>query len=321
MRLTFLGTSAGAPTKDRNVTGVALRRDNSWDLFDCGEATQHRLLSTPLTLPKLRRVFISHLHGDHCFGLFGLLGSRSMAGAKTPLHIYGPAGLEEMVRLVLETSDSHMVYPLEFHVVSENIARVVDDEDGTIDAIELDHRIASFGWCIRESERPGAFDHERAVELGVQAGEDFGRLQRGESVEGAKGLVTPSQVIGATRPGRSLIIAGDNRDPQSLLERSGPVQLLVHEATFTEDAVAKIGDDRGHSTAARVGKAAEAGGVGNVILTHFSPRYGPPGSSGQSVDDIRAEAKACFSGNLELAADYSSYELFLDGSLSSPAQP
>ena len=192
MRLTFLGTSAGAPTKDRNVTGVALRRDNSWDLFDCGEATQHRLLSTPLTLPKLRRVFISHLHGDHCFGLFGLLGSRSMAGAKTPLHIYGPAGLEEMVRLVLETSDSHMVYPLEFHVVSENIARVVDDADGTIDAIELDHRVQSFGWCIRESERPGAFDHQRAVELGVQAGEDFCLLYTSPSPRDQRGSRMPS---------------------------------------------------------------------------------------------------------------------------------
>ena len=253
------------------MSAVALRRGSAWDLFDCGEATQHQLMSTPLSLPKLRRIFISHLHGDHCFGLFGLLGSRSMAGADTPLHIYGPDGLEEMVRLVLETSDSHVTYPLEFHIVAKDGARLVDDENETITAIALDHRVRSFAWHIGETERPGALDTERAVELGVEPGADYGRLQRGESVPGTDGPVAPSDVIGPARPGRSLIIAGDNRDPQHLLERTGPVQLLVHEATFTEDAVAKIGDDRGHSTGARVGKAAEAGGADNVILTHFSP--------------------------------------------------
>ena len=315
MQITFLGTSAGAPTKQRNVSGVAVRRDRTWDLFDCGEATQHRLLSTPLSLPKLRRVFISHLHGDHCFGLFGLLGSRSMAGADTAVDIYGPDGLEEMVRLVLSTSDSHLTYPLEFHVVPEVGARLVDNERETIDAIALDHRITSFAWCIREAERSGIFDAERAVTLGVQQGPDFGRLRHGESVTGGAGEVRPTDVIGPPRPGRSLIIAGDNRDPARLLEESGPVQLLVHEATFTEDAVERIGDDRGHSTAGRVGAAAQKAGVDNVILTHFSPRYGPSGSSGQTVDDLAAEARAHYTGKLYLAEDFATYELDPDGAL------
>ncbi len=319
MQITFLGTSAGAPTKARNVSAVALRRGGTWDLFDCGEATQHRLLSTPLSLPKLRRVFISHLHGDHCFGLFGLLGSRSMAGADTAVDIYGPEGLEEMVRLVLSTSDSHITYPLEFHTVPEGGARVVENADETIDAIALDHRVTSFAWSIRESERPGAFDADRATALGVTSGPDFGRLRQGESVEGSAGEVRPTDVIGPKRPGRSLIIAGDNRDPGRLLEESGPVQLLVHEATFTEDAVERIGDDRGHSTAGRVGKAAAEQGVGNVILTHFSPRYGPSGSSGQTVDDLKTEAREHYTGKLYLAEDFATYELDPDGALSANA--
>ncbi len=313
MQLTFLGTSAGAPTKDRNVSGVALRRGSTWDLFDCGEATQHRVMSTPLSLAKLRRVFISHLHGDHCFGLFGLLGSRSMAGTKTPLHVYGPAGLEEMVTMVLETSDSHMVYPLEFHVVPETGERVVEDEHGTVDAIALDHRISSFGWHIQEADRPGEFDADRAVELGLTPGADFGRLRRGEAVEGSNGLVDPAEVIGPIRPGRNLIIAGDNRDPQRLLDQTGSVQLLVHEATFTEEVVEHIGSDRGHSTGARVGRAAAEVDIGTVILTHFSPRYGPSGASGSTVDDLAAEAKAEFDGWLYLAEDFATYDLDLDG--------
>ena len=314
MKLTFLGTSAGAPTRKRNVTGLAVARNSGWDLFDCGEATQHRLLSTPLSLPKLQRVFISHLHGDHCFGLFGLLGSRSMAGAQAPLHVYGPEGLEDMVTTVLTASDTHLVYPIEFHTVPESGARVVDGDAETIDAVALDHRITSFAWHIMEADRPGAFDAGRAHELGVEPGPDFGRLQNGESVDVGGRVVDPGEVIGPPRLGRSLIISGDNRDPAGLLEKTGPVQLLVHESTFTEDVVAKIGDDRGHSTAARVGAAAE-GAVANLLLTHFSPRYGPSGSSGQSVDDLQAEAESHFTGTLALAKDYATYELTQNGDL------
>ncbi len=239
-----------------------------------------------------------------------------MAGADTAVDIFGPAGLEEMVRLVLSTSDSHITYPLEFHAVPEGGARVVDDERETIEAIALDHRVTSFAWCIRESERPGIFDAGRAAALGVEAGPDFGRLRQGESVAGSAGEVRPTDVIGPKRAGRSLIIAGDNRDPDRLLEESGPVQLMIHEATFTEDAVERIGNDRGHSTAGRVGKAAQEVGVDSLILTHFSPRYGPSGSSGQTVDDLAAEARQHYTGKLYLAEDFASYELDPDGALS-----
>lgn len=316
MQLTFLGTSSGAPTAERNVTALALRRGRRWDLFDCGEATQHRLLSTSLSLPKLRRIFISHLHGDHCFGLFGLLGSRSMAGAKTPLAIYGPAGLQEMVEVVLRTSDTHLVFPVEFHVVPEEGARMVESEHETIDAIALDHRVTSFAWHIQEAERPGTFDVDQARALGVEPGPDFAQLQRGNSVTTPAGrLVEPSEVLGETRPGRNLIIAGDNRDPARLLDRSGKVQLLVHEATFTEPVVAHLGRDQGHSTAARVGRAAAEANVDHVVLTHFSPRFGPSGCSGQSIDEIRDEAEQHFNGTLELATDFASYELTPHGEL------
>ena len=236
-----------------------------------------------------------------------------MAGAQGPLHVYGPEGLEDMVTAVLTASDTHLVYPIEFHAVPNEGARVVEDDDETIDAVALDHRVTSFAWHIAEADRPGAFDAERAEELGVEPGPDFGRLQNGPAVDLEGRVVEPSEVVGPVRRGRTLIISGDNRDPARLLERTGPVQLLVHESTFTEDVVAKIGDDRGHSTAGGVGAAAEGAGVANLLLTHFSPRYGPPGSSGQSVDDLRAEAESHFTGMLALAEDYATYELTKDG--------
>lgn len=315
MEITFLGTSAGTPTRDRNVSAVAVRHGGVWDLYDCGEATQHQIMSTSLSLSKLRRIFISHLHGDHCFGIFGLLGSRSMAGATAPLDVFGPAGLEEMVMAVLSASDTHLSYPITFHVATEPGGRVVDDDDGSVDAIALDHRVTSFAWCLRETERPGEFFPDRAVALGIEPGPAFARLRRGEAVEGSNGVVAPDQVIGPSRPGRSFIIAGDNRDPERLLAATGPVQLLVHEATFTEDVLAHLGNDRGHSTADRVGRAAEQFGVAHVLLTHFSPRYGPPGSGGQSVEELRVEAEAVYSGTVELAEDFATYTLDLDGEL------
>ena len=321
MEITFLGTSAGAPTRDRNVSALAVRRGPTWDLFDCGEATQHRIMSTALSLPKLRRIFISHLHGDHCFGIFGLLGSRSMAGASAPLDVFGPVGLEDMVTAVLAASDTHLTYPITFHTVDEPGSRVVDDDDGTIDAIALDHRVTSFGWCIREADRPGEFYPEKAEALGVEPGPDFASLGRGEAVRGTDSMVMPDQVIGPPRPGQTCIIAGDNRDPDRLLNKTGPVQLLVHEATFSEPVVDKLGDDRGHSTAHRVGKAAQDVGVQNLLLTHFSPRYGPANSQGWSIDELRTEAAAVFSGNLDLAEDFAIYELGFGGTLTNVFDP
>jgi len=316
MQLTFLGTSSGAPTKDRNVTAVALRNEGTWDLFDCGEGTQHRLLATPLSLPKLRRIFISHLHGDHCFGLFGLLGSRSMAGATTPLDIFGPPGLQEMVTMVLETSDSFMTYPINWHSVPQQGGRVVETPSQVIDAIELDHRVMSLAWHITEADRPGAFDAERAQALGVEPGPAFGQLQRGNDVVLANGgVVRPADVMGAPRQGRTLIIAGDNRDPERLLQASGQVQVLVHESTYTEEVVAHLGQDQGHSTAARVAKAAAAAHVPNLILTHFSPRFAAEGHGGQTVAELREEATAHYDGKVHLAEDYAVYEIALDGSL------
>lgn len=321
VEVTFLGTSSGTPTKDRNVTAVALRNGRSWDLFDCGEATQHQLLHVNLSLPRLRRIFISHLHGDHCYGLFGLLGSRAMSGGRTPLDIFGPLGLEKMVRTVLDLSSSHVDYPLRFHELDERGGRVVH-EDTTIDAVPLDHRVTSFAWWIQEPDRPGEFDAERAVELGVQPGPDFARLHQGHAVVSTDGRsISPEDVVGPERRGRSMVIAGDNRDPQRLLSHTGGLDLLVHEATYTEDVVASIGEDYGHSTAHRVGVAAADAGVSNVVLTHFSPRYGSSSRASRSVQELYDEAAASYRGGLFLAEDFARYELHVDGSFTCESSP
>ena len=270
MELTFLGTSAGVPTRQRHNSALAVRRDDSWDLFDCGEATQLQVLRTGLSLVTLRRVFISHLHGDHVFGLFGVISSRALRGATTSLTVYGPAGLRAMVRTVIDTCGVQLPFPLEFHEVGdvpEEGVRVVDDGTETIDVLPLRHRVPSHAWWIRDGDRP------------------------------------------------DVIVAGDNSDPAHLLTRTGSVPLLIHEATFTEAAVAHLGDDRGHSTAARIATAAEDAGVRSLVLTHFSPRYSDGVDHRFSVDNIRSEAASRFSGGLHLADDLSHYVVASDGHL------
>jgi ribonuclease Z len=314
MELTFLGTSAGAPTNERNVAAVALRDGGSWDLFDCGEATQHQLMRTSLSLSKLRRIFISHLHGDHCFGLFGLLGSRSMERAATPLTIVGPPGIEHMVNTVLDASSTFLTYEVDY-IEIDSSRRVHADEHQTVDAIELTHRVQSFAWLICETDRPGVFDPHAAAELGVGAGPLFGRLKRGQSVTLADGrVVEPDAVVGPPQPGRRIVIAGDNSDPESLLATTGPVDLVVHEATFTEADVARIGDDHGHSTGARVARAAQRHATRHLILTHFSARHasvGEPRTIPALVDEVRRH----YDGGLDLANDFDRFGISPDGAI------
>lgn len=314
MELTFLGTSAGAPTAERNVSGLALRIGGTWDLFDCGEGTQHRLMQTPLSLAKLRRVFISHLHGDHCFGLFGILGSRSMDRNTSPLTIFGPPGLQRMIDVVLETSSTYLTYPIEVHEVGVEGGRVIDDDTMTVDALPLTHRVTSFAWLLHERDRPGRFDVDAARAAGVPDGPQFGQLQRGEAVVLDDGRrIEPSDVCGSVRPGRRVVIAGDNSAPTELFERTGGGDVVVHEATYTEPVLAKLDEDYGHSTAARVATAAQQHGVGSLVLTHFSPRFGIT-SGALTMADVEAEAAAHFDGGLHLALDLDRVVIAHDGS-------
>lgn len=314
MELTFLGTSSGSPTRRRNVAGCALRIDGDWDLFDCGEGTQFQVVSTPLSLPKLRRIFISHLHGDHCFGIFGVLSSRAMDEPDRPLTIIGPIGIRRMVDTVLELSSSHLPYPIEFREVPPKGGCVVDDDEMIIDAVPVSHRVTSFAWWMQEADRPGHLDVDAATTAGVPRGPLLGALQAGESIELDDGRrVEPAEVIGPPIPGRRLVISGDNSEPRSLLTRTGPLDVLVHEATYTEPVLAGLSSDHGHSTAARVASAAHDAGVRNLILTHFSPRF-EKADGGPGIEVVRDEARSHFAGGLHLASDLDRVEISHDGS-------
>jgi ribonuclease Z len=291
LRIVFLGTSAGTPTPERNMAAVAMAFDGRALLFDCGEGTQYRLQIAPLRAGAIEAIFITHLHGDHLFGLPGLLASLGMNGRSTPLHVYGPAGLLPFLQAVPYPG---IPYPL--HVAEVSGAGEVHRGDGyRVLAAPVEHSAPCFAFCLVEDDQPGRFDLSRAAELGVPPGPMFGELQRGASVTLPDGrVVASSDVLGPTRGGRRIVYCTDTRPCAAAAELARGADVLIHEATY-DLALATEAKERFHATAAEAAEVAKAAGVRQLILTHFSPRY-------TDIGPLVEEARAVFA-ETEAAAD------------------
>jgi ribonuclease Z len=308
MKLTFLGTSAGTPTRTRNMTSLALQwvQQGALWLFDCGEGTQHQILRAPgVRLSQLEHVWVTHLHGDHVFGLPGLLASRSLVnGADTPVTLHGPEGLDPYLRNALSITHTGVRYPWHVETVGEGL--IYEDDKAQVTCRQLVHGITSFGYAIQEWPRLGEFDAPQAAALGIPAGPLYGRLKNGETITLPDGRTIDGQtLVGPPRAGRKVVICGDTGPTPATVELAQGADVLVHEATFlTEDAdrAAQVG----HSTAAGAAAAAREAGVGMLILTHFSPRYESDRDS--RLPDLLAEAQAVFP-NTSLAADFWTYDV------------
>ena len=307
MKLTFLGTGAGSPSLTRNVSSMSLQwpqRASLW-LFDAGEGTQQQVLRSPLKLSQLEQIWVTHLHGDHVFGLPGILASRSAAqDVQTPVTIFGPVGLEEWLRVTLRLTATGLKFPLQFVTVSEGL--VYEDDTREVYCRRLNHRVTSYGYAVREKPRPGTFDAAQAAALGVPFGPLFGQLKSGASVTLPEGqVIDGNALVGPPRPGRKVVICGDTGRTPATAELASGADVLVHEATFLSDqqerAVAA-----GHSTAAEAARVARDAGVKTLILTHISARY--ESDSQPRASDLLAHAQAIFPNTL-LAHDFWSYEV------------
>ncbi|WP_276354827.1 ribonuclease Z [Cohnella caldifontis] len=292
MELWFLGTGAGRPTPDRNVTSVALRLSQGGDafwLFDCGEGTQHRLLRTPLKLTRLKKLFVTHLHGDHVFGLPGLLSSRSSLGGTEPLELYGPPGLRELLETSLRVTGAHLDYPLAIEEIGEGF--VCEDEGFTVEAAKLDHRIDCFGYRVAERPRAGVLRAAWLKEQGVPPGPLYGRLKAGEDVELPDGRVIRSAVaVGPPLAGRVVAVLGDTRPTGGAFRLARGADVLVHEATFAHGLAEKAWA-YGHSTALQAAEVAREAGARRLLITHFSARYKP-----EDLAELEREARTVFGG-------------------------
>ncbi|WP_026259320.1 MBL fold metallo-hydrolase [Uliginosibacterium gangwonense] len=317
MELIFLGTSAGTPTRGRNVSACALRLVNqrAWYLIDCGEGTQHRLLSTPLSLRALEAVCITHVHGDHTFGLPGLIASAQMAKRTEALKILAPAGVKEYVETALRCSDTFIGFPLEWVEISAK-SGTTPLEGVSVTSTALSHRVPSYAYCFAEAAIPGKLDRPKLQALGIPAGPDWARLKAGEDITLADGRTLHSSdfVLPARAP-RQIIIAGDNDTPGLLTDLCAQAQVLVHEATYTQAVSDKVGPEPQHCSAQHIAQFAQETQVPNLILTHFSARYANALTGPDSIEELREEAARHYTGRLFLAQDYARYMLDKTGLL------
>ncbi|MBK5011694.1 MBL fold metallo-hydrolase [Pseudomonas sp. S60] len=315
MDLLFLGTSAGVPTKARNVSATALLETTGrgWYLVDCGEGTQHRLLHTPLSAQDLAGIFITHVHGDHCLGLPGLLSSASMNGRRDPLNVVLPEALHPWLRLSLAATDSHLSFELRLLAVEG----FEGWQNGTVKVttVALSHRVPSVGYVFDEVCPQPRLNTDRLDAEGIPRGPLWGDLAKGLPVQHGERALDAADYLSPGRAPRRVIICGDNDTPDLLAGVAADADVLVHEATFTQPAVERTGVTYGHSTAADVAHMAESAGVRNLVLTHFSARYQADPQRSPSIDDVRHEAQAHYRGNLTLAADLQRYHLGRDGLL------
>jgi ribonuclease Z len=317
VEILFLGTSSGTPTTTRNVSALAVRLDGSWAwyLVDCGEGTQHRLLRTHLSLATLQAIFITHVHGDHCYGLPGLLASAGMLNRRDPLAIVGPAAIERFVLGVMETTELRLPYALKFIHADDRPEKPCFD-DVEVRATPLSHRVPSFAYSFTEKTVARKLDVGRLTRDCIPEGPVRGQLQQGCDVTLPDGrTVRAADYLLAPRRPRKIIVGGDNDAPRLLAHESAAADVLIHEATYTEALLEKVGPGPQHSSAHRVAQFATEANIRNLILTHFSPRYQKEGEGGLSLSDIEAEARASYRGNLFLAHDFDLFRLDRNGIL------
>ena len=276
MQLLFLGTGAGMPSKQRNTSALALKmleeRGAVW-LFDCGEATQHQILKSTIKPRKIEKVFITHMHGDHIFGLPGFLASRSFQGSSEAIEIYGPSGIKEYVDTMMRLSRTHLSYTIIYHELREGT--VFEDELMMVEARLLDHVIPCFGFRITQKPLPPKLRIERARELNVPNGPLLAKLKNGEDVVLEDGTTVRSEeVTDSPQAGWVAAILGDTRFCQAAVELARDADVLVHEATFDAETE-KLAGEYGHSTMLDAALTAQQAKAAALIVNHISARFLP----------------------------------------------
>ncbi len=317
MEFTFLGTSAGTPTRSRNVTALALSRSGHkpWYLVDCGEATQHQLLRTRYSVMQLRAIFITHIHGDHTFGLPGLLTSASMLGRDEPLDIIAPVQTQHFINAALESSDSSLSYDLNF-INSEAPGFYWQDQHFGVTNVALSHRVPCRAYVFTDRNLERQLLQHKLKANGIESGPSWGELQKGNDVtlEGGR-ILRSDDYTHIPRTARRLIVAGDNDDPTLLSEACNGSHVLVHEATYTQSVAERVGPWPQHSSAEQVARFAQQARLPNLVLTHFSSRYHSAPGGTPNINQLAAEAMQHYRGQLFLARDLDTYRLEKDLSL------
>ncbi len=292
---TILGSSAATPTSTRNPSAILLNMDYKYYLVDCGEGTQIQLRRMHYKIQKINHIFISHLHGDHFFGVIGLISTMHLLGRDKELHLFGPSRLEEIVQLQLEASQTELVYPLIFHTTQADREEVIYESDKHfVKSFPLDHRIETTGFIFGEKPRRRKIDKEFLLKEDVPVAWMM-RIKNGADYVSPAGIVYPNaQITRQPPPPRTFAYCSDTRYNPDIAQYVQGADLLYHEATFMEE-LKEVAREKYHSTAAEAALTAREAGAKHLLLGHFSARY-------KKLDGILEEATAVFA-NTSLAKE------------------
>jgi len=285
LSITLLGTGAACPSVERNVAALALAREGETLLFDCGEGTQRQMMRYGTSF-AFREIFFTHYHADHMLGVTGLMRTMGLQDRTAGVTLYGPRGAGRLLGAAIGLGIERNRFPID--IVELQAGDRIRRDEYDILVFPTDHRADTVGYALAEHTRLGRFNPERARELGVPEGPLWGRLHRGESVELPDGRrISPADMVGEPRRGRTVVYTGDTRPSLAVVEAARGADLLVHDSTFGEEERERA-IETGHSTAAQAAEVAREAGVGQLVLTHISPRYT------RDAPELLAEAKAVF---------------------------
>ena len=302
LRIIFLGTSAAIPTFRRGLSSVALTRGSELLLFDAGEGMQQNFIKAHLGMNRKMKIFVTHMHADHCVGLLGLLQTMSLQGRQRSVDIFGQPRLAEFINENMRIIHFGLVFDVNIHII-EGEGIVTKATDYQITCCESSHSVPAYSFCVTEFDRPGKFDIEEAKRIGIPEGELYRELQEGRNILMDGKTVNSSRVVGPPRPGRKIGISGDTRPTEKLRLFFKDCDLLIYESTYGQDEQAKAMESF-HSTATEAAFLAKSCSVKKLYLTHFSARY-------EDVTDLVKEAKRIHS-NTEAAEDLKVVEVPYD---------
>ena len=270
MKLVFLGTSAAQPTERRGLSCICLEREGEILMFDAGESAQISYMKSGLGWNKKMKLFVTHLHGDHCVGILGLLQTMSMQNRTESLEIFGPKGIDEFLAANIKILNFGLSFSILITIVNEG--KIYENNKFLIHASKANHSITAFSYLFTEKDKPGRFNVEKAKELGIPEGELWNKLQNGENISNNNKIIRPDQVLGKKRPGKKIGISGDTMPTKELEEFFKECDYLVFDSTFLDEEKQKA-QDTCHSTAKQAAELGKNANVKNLILTHFSARY------------------------------------------------
>lgn len=270
LKVVLMGTASAMPTQERGLSSAAIVRGNEVLIFDAGEGMQRNFIKSGIGINRKTKVFVTHMHSDHCVGLLGLLQTMSLQNRDMPMQLYGPEQVNDFIQSNMKLLNFGLTFPLTINAVREGV--VVEENDYVVKARLAKHSVETYSYCMEEHKRPGTFYPDKARALGIPEGNLWHKLQHGENVEFKGKLVRSEEVAGSQRIGRKIGISGDTRPDHNLKEFFRDCDLLIFDSTYGDEHKEKAVENL-HSTAREAATLAAAANVKKLVLSHFSARY------------------------------------------------